>query len=525
MTSNNTHGAATVSTSGSLGEQFVNSVVSIHGRRSANGGGAEAVAIASTVVRTWNAENSAAFALVGESLGHQVKPGSEMEVERACKGIASGAFLTREAARDGIVKPNLESTQREMEGYRARGIARLRTDNAQASVEEIVRKVLDCVNLLVAKITGAIEPLYGAERLRSSIESAIEARSEGLATIIAAVERIRAHAETEAERIDRDLQESAAALEHEREFLRVVAIETKPSLFGGSHQLDKLITTVSTSVPRLGNARVPLIYLPLVRAGLPNVCRALDDCLDRLYKRRQEVIQAYDRLNAAAVEREKTDSASSRILVVGAPENQAGIDAEIERVVNAARSAVSKELRDLAAYKAVPTSILESMLETATSAVSKFSMPRSLDDVLLAGADPVSMALRLDAAIHEAALPLALTSNADRHFLSEVRCMVLRVSAGSRLPAILATHAGYRADAFCFEGSPDRLEVLVFQPGIDIENTTLFHAGRDAYECELADDSAPPVHVFSDSFLAGLVRKPNGKTGHVVDEQGSAEVS
>jgi len=525
MTNNNTHKAAMVSTSGSLGEQIVNSVVSIHGRRLANGGGAEVAAPASTVIRTWSSDNSATFALVGESFEHQLKPGSEMEVESACKGMSDSAFLSREVVRDKKVIPLLEATNREMENYRARAVARLRPNTAQASVEEMVRKVLDCVNLLDAKIAAAIEPLYGAERLRASIEGAIESRSEGLATIIAAVERSRAHAQTEAERIDRDLKESAAALEHEREHIRLVAIETKPSLLGGNRQLDRLITTLHVSLPKVGNARLQLMYLTRVLAGLPALLGALDDCLDRLYKRRQAIVQAYDRLNAAAVEKEKNDSASSRILVVGAPESQAGIDAEIERVMIATRSAVSKELRDLAVYKAVPTAILDSMLEAAASAVSKFSVPRPLDDVLLANADPASMALRLDTAIHDAAVPLALTSNADRHFLSEVRCLVLRVSAGSRLPAVLATHAGYRADMFCLEGSPDRLEVLVFQPGIDIENTTLFHAGRDAYECELADDAAPPVRVFSDSFLAGLVRKPNGKTNHVVDEESNPKVS
>jgi hypothetical protein len=525
MSNNNTHKTAMVSTSGSLGEQIVNSVVLIHGRRFANNGGDEAIALASRVIQTWSAIKPAAFALVKESLSQQLKPGSDVEVERTLKVVSSGAFLGREDVRDGIVRAFLEQALRDIESYGARKIAHLRTDNAQAFIDDLVRKVLDRVDLLAAQLAGSIEPLYGSERLLSSIDVEVNTCSAGLSTSIAALERIRSQAESETERIDRDLQESTACLELEREHLRIVAVESKRSLFGKGRQLVKLIATVHASVPKLGKGRVTSIYLPLVRAGMPALLRTLDDRIARLYKRREEVIQALDSLNAAAVVAAKSDGASSRVLVVGAPESKAASDAEVERVVNAARGAVTRELRDLAVYKAVPTAILESMLEAATSAVSKFSMPRSLDEVLLSSTDPASIALRLDAAIHEAAIPLALTGNADRHFLSDVRCMVLRVSAGSRLPAILTTHAGYRADAFCFEGSPDRLEVLVFQPGIDIEETTLFHAGCDAYECELADDSAPPVHVFSDSFLAGLVRKPNGKTNHVVDEESSPKVS
>jgi hypothetical protein len=200
------------------------------------------------------------------------------------------------------------------------------------------------------------------------------------------------------------------------------------------------------------------------------------------------------------------------------------MDAEMERVANAARDAVERELRNICVHKAAPTAILETALSTALDAVSKFTVPRALDDVLLAEMDPASLALRLDTLIQGAAIPLALSNNADRAFLFETRCMVLRVGAGSRLPRILSEHAGYRADSFAFDGSPDRLEVLVFQPGIDINQTTLFLAGRGAYEAELADKSAPPLHVLSDSFLACLTGKPKSKTSRVDDGPDEAKV-
>jgi len=145
-------------------------------------------------------------------------------------------------------------------------------------------------------------------------------------------------------------------------------------------------------------------------------------------------------------------------------------------------------------------------LVAATVAVEKFAPPRSLDDVLLADADPESVALRLDSLIQAATVPVALSSNADRRFLARVRCHVLQTPSGSRLPAILTSHAGYRADDFCPGGRADRLAVLAFQPGINIEDTAVFRAGRDAYEGELADRTTPPLHTFSDRFLGMLDR-------------------
>jgi hypothetical protein len=232
--------------------------------------------------------------------------------------------------------------------------------------------------------------------------------------------------------------------------------------------------------------------------------RALEDRIDRLQERRQLLTRALDQLNAISLEAETSESESGRVLVVGKPKSDAGLAAEVERVTNAAHGAVARELRDIAIFKAASATILADALAAATAAVLKFAPPRSLDDVVLADANPASVALHLDGLIQAATVPVALSGNADRKFLASVRCVVLRVSAGSRLPSILAAHAGYRADSFWPGGPADRLEALVLQPGIDIEDTALFRAGHDAYESELADRTAPPLHTFSDKFLATL---------------------
>jgi hypothetical protein len=501
-------------TAGSLGEQLVNALALILARRLAGDDGAEVAALASIIVRAWSSNQAAAFSLVKESLAQQISPGSEADVERALEGLSRSALLTREAVRDVCVRQMLEPAFRDIDAARARGIARLRPDNAQAFVDDIVRKVVERVDLLAAQVTGAVEPLYGPERLLAAIDGAIASSCEPLATIIAALERIRSRAMDEAERIDRDMRESAANLENEHEYLRVVAVEANRPFFGKERNLGKLIAVVGTTVPKLGNSRVTLLYLPLVRKGLPALIRALEDRIERFHERRRLLMLALDQLNAILVETEASESESGRVLVIGKPKSAAGLAAEVERVANAAHGAVARDLRDIAVFKAASSTILAEALEAATVAVAKFAPPRCLDEVLLADADPASVALRLDGLIQSATVPVALSSNADRRFLASVRCLVLHAPSGSRLPAILAAHAGYRADGFCPGGPADRLEALVLQPGINIQNTALFHAGHDAYESELADRTAPPLHVLSDEYLAGLSHKPRGKAEH-----------
>jgi hypothetical protein len=506
MKNTKTSGIQNEGTAGSLGGQLVNAIPLIRGRRLATGG-AEAASLGSVLVRAWSPSGSAAFAIVRVALRQQLDPGNEEEVSRACESLARTAVITREAARDVVVRPLVEPALRDVESARARGISRLRPDNARAFVDEIMRKVVDRVDLLASQVQAAIEPLYGPERLLEAIDGAVASSNEPLATVIAALDRIRSRVIEEDERIDRDLRESAAGLENEREGLRVVAVEANRSFFGRDRQLGKLISDVSTTVPKIGNGRITALYLPLVRRGLPAVVRALDDRIASLDERQRSIRQALDRLSALAADAELAETLSGRVLIVGAPRSPAAVNAEVERVVTAARGAVSREMRDLIAYKAPVTSILDTLLESAALAVSRYAPTRSLDDLLLADADPEVVARRLDAVIETAAIPLALSSNADRPFLSEVRCVVHRVAAGSRLPALLAEHAGYRPDTFCAGGPSDRLEALVLQPGIDIEQTAVFRAGRDAYESEIADRAAPPIHVFSDEFVANLSRK------------------
>src|SRR5262249_15390717 len=147
------------------------------------------------------------------------------------------------------------------------------------------------------------------------------------------------------------------------------------------------------------------------------------------------------------------------------------------------------------------------IIATAAAGVHEHAPRRSLDEAALTDADPALAARALDTLIEKVAVPLALSGNADRAFLARHRCTVLKIAARSELPRVLGAHAGYRSDRFDLSGTADKLEVLLLQPGIDFGTTGIFEAGGAAYEDELADRTAPPLQVLSDTCLRHLADK------------------
>ena len=499
------------STGGSLAAQLVNAVPQIVGRRQANGGGGESMACATALVVAWTAADEATRSLGREALTQQLSPGGEVTVEEEAKAIARRTCMTREAARDVVVRPILEEALRDVERFRARATAGLSVEHAQAFIESIVRQTTERIDLAVAQFKAGIEPLFGAERLLAALDEAIAESGAPLATALAALEMLRSRVAAEPERIARDLDAAANEVGSDEETLRAVAVEVKGAgLFRRGAALGKMFAFVQARVPRLGAARVSLIYLPLIAAGIPAVLRALDDRIAQLRDRLEAASGALDQLHAAAVDRDHHEASSGRILAVGEPASPAARAAEVEKLVALARPGAARELRDLVAWKAPPAVLFREVLRAAGAAVDLQAPRRSIDEALFNGADPEAVAMALDDVIARTALPIGLRPDADRAFLAGVRCVVLRVAAGSRIPQVLAEHARYPLDRFDTGGTPDRLEMIVVVPGIDLAATALFAAGEAAYEDEVADRASPPVHVLSDDSLRWLVRPSNG---------------
>jgi hypothetical protein len=316
---------------------------------------------------------------------------------------------------------------------------------------------------------------------------------------------------SEGESIDRDMAKAVAEMEVEREQLHVVATGIQRSWFGKSRQLDTLTTEIQTTIPKIGNGRLAALYLPTVRQGLPARIRAQDDRIAVLHDRMETLRQALDSVDGMCKDEGGTAGESGRVILVGQPRSNAAVAAEVERLMNASRAAVARELRDLAVYKAPAETVLTAMLATAMQAVAAHAPPKSLDDMLFTGADPAIVAQELDAIIEGVAIPVAVGPNADRAFFRSCRALVLQVPQNSRIPEVLREHVGYSPDRFCHGTRTDRMEVILVQAGIDLKDTIALQSGRSWYDDEMADRSTPPVNVYSDTFLKNLSKRSNGK--------------
>jgi hypothetical protein len=501
-------------TSGSLNAQLVNAGPLIIGRRM-DGRGCEGAAIASVTVQAWRPERRAALGLVAEYLRAQLVPGCDADVERATQALARNALLTRQAIRDSVVRPLVEPALREIASIRARNVAQLSPENAQAVVDGIVRNTLERIDLTATQVKSEVGLCFGPERLLRAIDTAIADSDEVLANLLAGIERLRDRSLSEGESIDRDMAKAVAEMEAEREQLHVVATGIQRSWFGKSRQLDTLTTEIQTTIPKIGNGRLAALYLPTVRLGLPARIRALDDRIAVVHDRMETLRQALDSVEGMCKDECGTAGESGRVILVGQPRSTAAVAAEVERLMNASRAAVARELRDLAVYKAPAETVLAVMLATATQAVAAHAPPKSLDDMLFTGADPAVVAQELDAIIEGVAIPVAVGPNADRAFFRSCRALVLQVPQNSRIPEVLREHVGYPPDRFCHGTRTDRMEVILVQAGIDLKDTIVLQSGRSWYDDEMADRSTPPVNVYSDAFLKNLSKRSNGKSEQI----------
>lgn len=503
-------GRVVATTSGSLNSQHVNAAPLILGRRM-NGQGCEAAAIASVTVQAWRPDRTAAIRLVTDCLRGQLVPGSEADVERAAQALARNARLTRQAIRDGVVRPVVEPALRDIASIRARSVAQLTPENARSAVEGIVRSTLERIDLTAAQVKSEVGICFGPERLLKSIDTAIAESDESLANLLVGLERIRDRSLAEGESIDRDMARAVAEMDAEREQLHVIATGVSKTWFGRSRQLDTLTTEIQTTVPKIGNGRLAALYLPAVRDGIPARVRALDDRIAVLHDRKDALRHALDAVEGMSNEDRGTANESSRIILVGQPRSAAAVAAEVERLMNASRPAVARELRDLAACKAPLDSIVASMLAVANQAVAAHAPPKSLDDVLFTGTDPGAVAREIDAIIEGVTVPVAVGPNADRSFFRSCRALVMQVPKNSRIPDVLREHVHYPPDRFCYGERSDRMEVIVVQAGIDLKDTVVLQSGRSWYDDETADRSTPPVNVYTDAFLKNLAKRSNGK--------------
>jgi hypothetical protein len=467
--------------------------------------------VASVVVQAWRPDRTATLKLVVECLRAQLVPGNETDAERAMQALARSARLNRQAIRDTVVHSLVEEALREIASLRARNVAQLSPENAQAIVDGIVRGTLERIDLTAARVKSEVGLCFGPERLLNAIDTAIADSGEVLANLLVGLERLRDRSLGEEESIDRDMARAVAEMDADREQLHVVAVGVGRRWFGRARLLDTLTTEIQTTIPKIGKSRMAALYLPAVREGLPARLRALEDRISVLQGRREALKRALDAADGMLKDDGGTARESGRVILVGQPRSAAAIAAEVERLMDASRPAIARRLRDLAVHKAPADSVLASMLAVASQAVASHAPPKSLDDALFSGTDPATVAQEIDAILENVVSPVAVGPNADRAFLRDCRARVLQVPQNSRIPEVMHDHAEYPLDRFCFGERSDRMEVILLQVGIDLKDTVVFESGRSWLDDEVADRSAPPVNVYSDAFLKGLARRSNGK--------------
>jgi hypothetical protein len=353
-------------------------------------------------------------------------------------------------------------------------------------------------------------------RLLDGIDDAVRAAEPGVATLVSALRRLKAQAETEPTRIDQDLAASEEAAQEAEEHLRIIARETgRARIFGVDRALNQVIREVQVTIPRLSSERIAQMYLPVVREHMPSVERAITDRAERLEARLRTVREVLERLRTMRTEETGRLGGRGRVETVGAPATEAARDAAVEEVVKAVYPSVARELRDILTWKSTPERILEELLGLVRERVSAQVSVPSIDDVLLGHSHPRKVALMLDQLIRDSEVPVALEPGADRSCFRELRCRVIRVPAGSRVAQSMIEHAGYRADVFDWSGPPDSIQVIIWQPGLSIRSTRVFVGGYMAYREERTDPAAAPVETFSDAVLRTLARPAASATPRV----------
>jgi hypothetical protein len=500
-------------TAGSLIQQAANAEPQVAGARRARGAGHEVTAIGGRKLVAWSPRADAVFEILEGAIEATLDPGKPDALEKLTDFLGRRAVVTRPALRDTEVLPLLQETTDAINKHIAVGVAKLETRNASVACSSIVRRVYEEVAHLQTRIEAAVAHALIPACLLDRIDNAVREADAGAAPMLAALRRLKGRAETEPARIDEDLAASAAAVREAEEHLRIVAHETtRTRLFGVERALAQVRREVHVTVPQLSRERVAQMYLVPFRAGILDLERALDDRAQQLEARLRTLRELHDQLRAARAD-ELGRLNGGRVRVVGAPRSEAARRAAADQVVHAVADSVARELRDLLVWKAPADRLLGEALALVRDRVDAQAPVPSIDDALLDGADPEKVAVELDQLVRDATVPVVFQPGADHARLRDWRCCVIRMPAGARIADGMIRYASYRADVFDFTGPADAIEILVWQPGISIRSTRLFHGGTLPHREENADPAAPPIGTLGEHVLRALRRSASTRRG------------
>jgi hypothetical protein len=492
-------------TAGSLGEQFSNAEASIAPARQSRGGGFEAIATSGLVFVTWNPAEEAALEILDRTLTEALDPGDHTALEHATEELTRAALLGRTSLRDAVVLRLVEPAQVAVQKQLSLAIAGMTVANAAQTCATIVRNTYAVVEQLRARIEAELDAHLTESAILGRIDAAAREGTTPLALLMGALGRVGGGIPDAIARAEQDSRDAQRIALEQEQLIRIRATEAgRATLFGRDRVVQTMVREVTTSIPKLTNERIAAVYLPAVRNGMPAIARCCEDRRTQLDARRNAVLQARTQLQALSAEVSERQAARGRVRIVGAPRTEATRRAAIETVVEAVLPSIRKELRDLIIYKAPATRLLEELLAVVRTRLRSMQPARSIDEALLDGQDPAAVAVALDREIQDAGLPLGLVPDADRHRLRALRCRVLRVPPGSRVAAALVEHARYPATEFAETAALDTIEVLLWQPGIHVADTRIFHGGEEAWHGESADPSVGPLQTLAPALLAAL---------------------
>jgi hypothetical protein len=508
-------------TAGSLLEQTANMEMRIAAARRVHGSGHEATGIGGRKMIAWSPRFEAVFDIIERAINSVLNPGTPEDLDRVTEFVGRRAVFTRDAVRDTEVMPLRHQSSEAINKAIAMGVARLEVRNAVVVCQAIVRRVYEEVEHLRMRIEAAITHALAPARLLDRLDETIRESDAPLAVFTLALRRLEGRAQAEPARIDQDLADSAAAVLAAEERLRVIAHETtRTRMFGVERAVGQVVREVQVTVPKLTDETLSQMYLPKFRDRIVDIARVLTDRAGQTEERQLAIRDLQRQLRARRRDELARLSGRGRVQLMGAPASESERRAEVDRVVDTVYSGVARELRDLLVWKAAQDCLLDECVALVQNRVDAVVPARSIDAVVLSrDADPRKVALMIDEVIQSCEVSVALEAGADRTFMREWCCRVIRLPSGAKIAQALIQYAGYRDDEFDFSGPPDCLEVIVLQPGISLRATRLFRGGASAYRDERGDPAAPPVETFADAFLRTLTRRRSA----VSRRNGSAE--
>jgi hypothetical protein len=507
--SNNTN---TTNTAGSIAEQFANAEMNIATARQQSGGGFEAVSLSGLVFRTWSPTEEAAVEVARQAFQVALDPGSHVEIERVTENLCRRAELGRAALRDAVVPRHVDPAYVAIQKQLSLAVAGLTVSNAGVTCQAIIRNTIQVVEHLQANVQADMKGRLTDAAVLKRIDEAVVGGDESLAALIAALGRVKNDAEAEVAKIDQDLREAQRmALQHEQ-VVKIRATEaSRSTIFGRERAVQDVVREVTTRIPSITNERLATIYLPPVRDGMPVIGRCAADSMAALEGRRAAIEEACRTLGEEAARVVRDQTASGRVRIVGAPQTEAARRAAVGASVEAVLPALRKELRDLIVWKAPPAQILAEVLGLARAQLRAQQPVRSIDEVLLEGHAPHTVALQMDQEIQRTGIPLGLVPGAGIQRLRELRCLVMRVPPGSPVAQALVAHAKYQPAMFSETAPLDTIEVLTWQPGIHLHETRIYVGGEDQWNSERNTPGTAPLAVLAPALLSSATA-PDGST-------------